>query len=187
MRKTVVALAGAAALAISSGASATALILSPNNPLPGPTVTPPQSGTFGNSFNPSGPSGTTFTDVYNFTLSGASLTNGSLISIALSTGDNIDFTCQTCTVQLDSNLFTLMSTGSLDVFTLSPTSLTSGPHALTVTGEFLTGTNASYSGTVNFNLPLPEASTWAMMLLGFGAIGFAMRGRQRKPVLAQVA
>jgi hypothetical protein len=115
------------------------------------------------------------------------LTNGSLISIALSTGDNIDFTCETCTVQLDSNLFTLVSTGSLDVFTLSPTSLGSGPHALTVTGEFLTGTNAGYSGTVNFNLPLPEVSTWAMMLLGFGAIGFAMRGRQRKPVLAQVA
>ena len=33
---------------------------------------------------------------------------------------------------------------------------------------------------------LPEPGTWAMMLLGFGAAGFAMR-RQRKPVLAQVA
>jgi hypothetical protein len=33
---------------------------------------------------------------------------------------------------------------------------------------------------------LPEPGTWAMMLLGFGAAGFAMR-RQRKPVLAQLA
>jgi hypothetical protein len=33
---------------------------------------------------------------------------------------------------------------------------------------------------------LPEPGTWAMMLLGFGAAGFAIR-RQRKPVLAQVA
>lgn len=33
---------------------------------------------------------------------------------------------------------------------------------------------------------VPEPSTWAMMLLGFGAVGFAMR-RRRKPVLAQVA
>ena len=33
---------------------------------------------------------------------------------------------------------------------------------------------------------LPEPGTWAMMLLGFGAAGFAMR-RHRKPALAQVA
>ena len=33
---------------------------------------------------------------------------------------------------------------------------------------------------------LPEPGTWAMMLLGFGAAGFAMR-RQRKPALAQLA
>jgi hypothetical protein len=29
---------------------------------------------------------------------------------------------------------------------------------------------------------VPEPATWAMMLLGFGAIGFAMR-RNRKPLL----
>ena len=34
--------------------------------------------------------------------------------------------------------------------------------------------------------PVPEASTWAMMLLGFGGIGVAMR-RKRKPGLAQLA
>jgi hypothetical protein len=33
---------------------------------------------------------------------------------------------------------------------------------------------------------LPEPGTWAMMLLGFGAAGFAMR-RQRKSALAQLA
>lgn len=33
---------------------------------------------------------------------------------------------------------------------------------------------------------VPEAKTWAMMLLGFAGIGFAMR-RRRTPVLAQVA
>ena len=34
--------------------------------------------------------------------------------------------------------------------------------------------------------PVPEAVTWAMMLIGFGAIGYSMR-RRRKTVLAQVA
>jgi hypothetical protein len=33
---------------------------------------------------------------------------------------------------------------------------------------------------------VPEPSTWAMMLLGFGAIGFATR-RRRQPKLAQIA
>ncbi|HEX8838885.1 MAG TPA: PEPxxWA-CTERM sorting domain-containing protein, partial [Sphingomicrobium sp.] len=32
---------------------------------------------------------------------------------------------------------------------------------------------------------VPEPATWAMMLLGFGAIGVSMR--RRKPVLAQLA
>ena len=33
---------------------------------------------------------------------------------------------------------------------------------------------------------VPEPATWALMLLGFGGIGMAMR-RRRQPVLAQVA
>ena len=34
---------------------------------------------------------------------------------------------------------------------------------------------------------VPEPSTWAMMLLGFGAAGYAMRRRRRKTELAQIA
>ena len=33
---------------------------------------------------------------------------------------------------------------------------------------------------------VPESETWAMMLVGFGAMGVAMRRRRRTLVLAQV-
>jgi hypothetical protein len=187
MRKLILAAASAAALAISSGAGAAPLVLSPTTVT---AVTPPASGTFGNSFNPATVG--TFTDNFVINLTNSSLTNGSLISVSLGAGNNIDFTCQTCSVRLDGNLFTLMSNAALglDVFTLSPTLLATGNHTLSVTGNIVSGPTASYSGTINFNVPppaVPEPATWAMMLLGFGATGLMMRRRNRRTVLAQVA
>lgn len=35
--------------------------------------------------------------------------------------------------------------------------------------------------------PVPEPATWAMMLVGFAGIGFAMRARRRQHVLPQLA
>jgi hypothetical protein len=52
---------------------------------------------------------------------------------------------------------------------------------------FGTPGNARVSGTFTYVSPsVPEPSTWAMMLIGFGAVGFAIR-RRRSPKLAQVA
>jgi hypothetical protein len=34
---------------------------------------------------------------------------------------------------------------------------------------------------------VPEPATWAMMILGFGAIGYAMRGRRRVTVRIRAA
>jgi len=62
-------------------------------------------------------------------------------------------------------------------------------------GDFTLGVNnVSISGTSGTPVPItgyllaavPEPATWAMMLVGFGGIGLAMR-RRRRPVLAQVA
>jgi hypothetical protein len=52
---------------------------------------------------------------------------------------------------------------------------------------FGTPGSARVSGTFTYlTAAVPEPDTWAMMLLGFGAVGFAMR-RRRTPRLAQVA
>ena len=54
-----------------------------------------------------------------------------------------------------------------------------GTNSRTTTGGILTG-------NVSIDPAVPEPATWAMMLLGFGGIGLAMR-RRRRPALAQIA
>lgn len=44
-----------------------------------------------------------------------------------------------------------------------------------------------YIVRVNVSSPLPEPATWAMMIVGFGAVGFAMRRRKATASLAQLA
>lgn len=50
--------------------------------------------------------------------------------------------------------------------------------------------NGSYGGSLSFS-PLrqavPEASTWAMMILGLGAVGFAMRRSRKEQVRVRYA
>ena len=63
--------------------------------------------------------------------------------------------------------------------------LGSGTYTLTIQGT--RGTTGSFGGNVAFTAAaVPEPATWAMMLFGFGAVGFAMR-RRRQPTLAQIA
>ena len=58
---------------------------------------------------------------------------------------------------------------------------TAGVFSFTAQGQQITSFSASAIAA-----PVPEPATWAMMLLGFGAIGFAMR-RRRQPALLQLA
>jgi len=60
--------------------------------------------------------------------------------------------------------------------------LDAGKHVLSVAGNVLGVEgmgNASYSGNVNFvTAPVPEPTTWAMMIFGIAAVGFTMRRSQ---------
>jgi hypothetical protein len=73
---------------------------------------------------------------------------------------------------------------------------------LATAGEHITSVSFNTNGNGGFtdirqiridglsgpNVPVPEPATWAMMLVGFGAAGVAMRrSRRRKALLAQIA
>jgi hypothetical protein len=71
-----------------------------------------------------------------------------------------------------------------ETWQLDPVFLTAGIHTIYVNGNL--AANGSYVGNINVTTSVPEPGTWAMLLLGFGAVGFALR-RRRLPVLAQAA
>lgn len=73
--------------------------------------------------------------------------------------------------------------GTVEQWGLSSLFLDAGTYQLTISGN--NNSTGSLGGTVTINA-VPEPGTWAMMLLGFGAAGFAMR-RRRTPALAQIA
>ena len=73
--------------------------------------------------------------------------------------------------------------GISEFWNLSSLFLEAGTYTLTITGD--NRSTGSLGGTVTINA-VPEPGTWSMMLLGFGAAGYAMR-RRRAPVLAQAA
>jgi PEP-CTERM motif len=128
----------------------------------------------------------TFTTPSPFNLVSASITTIAVGGVG-STSD-INFT----SVVLDGVNFTLTSLlgGVFEVGGLANLSfLAPGSHTLTVTGTtFGTGPGAdgSYSGTLTFAAAnpntgaVPEPATWLSMIMGFGALGFAMRSKTQQ-------
>jgi hypothetical protein len=59
----------------------------------------------------------------------------------------------------------------------------------TIQIEYLSRGDGSYGGNATFtpNAAVPEPATWAMMLLGFGAIGFGMRRRRKETARVRFA
>ena len=49
------------------------------------------------------------------------------------------------------------------------------------------GINAFETDNYSIRPPVPEPATWAMMLLGFGAVGLSFRRRRRERALLQIA
>jgi hypothetical protein len=132
-----------------------------------------------------------FTEIFNFTVATAGSVTGSIstTSFGSSTESNIDFDSVVLTGPNNfSKAFTFPTgTGPRVLFeagSLFASLAQAGTYTLTVNGT--TGGNASFGGDFNFTAAaVPEPATWGLMILGFGAVGGAMRRRQS--VKARVA
>src|SRR5689334_8116336 len=171
MRKTLMALAGTAALALSSAANAAALVTNPGS------LTPPASAMFGNVFNPPSTPGN-FTDTFSFTINGTSnaSVDSQVSTILLGGQQNVSFlttaNCANCGIWLDvmdaAHRFTQTSVDPApEVWALlAPLTVGPGGHTIIANGT-LTGPSGAYSGTLNVQAaPVPEPATWGLMLVG---------------------
>ncbi len=77
---------------------------------------------------------------------------------------------------------TLVATGGLSTLTLMGTGTSNGTGFSKVNSVTFSSTGYTYNGLDNLVLSatsaVPEPATWALMILGFGAVGGAMRRRQ---------
>ena len=122
-----------------------------------------------------------FTTNYNFVApAGFNIQSADITTTYTTLNQDIDFT----SVLLNGAAFTLVSGEPTDRGSILNQPLLAN-NTLQVNGLAGTaagGADAAFSGTLSFarTAPVPEPATWAMMLVGFGAVGFGMRRRQAR-------
>jgi hypothetical protein len=168
MRKLIGALALASAAVVAAPASATTFVYDIN--------ADSDSIVFGNSkdyFKG-------FTDHFLFDITQSGYVSAFVGSFALA--PSLDVYLKS--VLFDDKPITKVSSGGLELWTLNETAVGPGRHTIKVTGYY-GQKGGSYAGTFNFGTSsaVPEPATWAMMIMGFGLAGVAMR-RQRKVTVA---
>jgi hypothetical protein len=179
MRKLLLGVVGATALAVGSAAGAVVTVDSSTTTVDGPTTVADVT-TIG--FTQAQLGSPTFMEdvVFTNTLAG-------LYSITLTTSSPaVDFTSAVLSgLGGPYNLIEIDDDGTNEFWRLAnPVTLDPSTYTLTINGN--NSGAGSLGGSITIRQAVPEPATWAMMLLGFGAVGFAMR-RRRAPVLAQVA
>ena len=101
-------------------------------------------------------------------------------SITVNTSSSAtDFTSAILTLVSDgSTVATLLpgfDNGTVEFWQVSNVALGADQYKLIINGN--NSDTGVLDGSITIN-PVPEPATWAMMLLGFGAVGFAMRRRR---------
>jgi hypothetical protein len=188
MRKLVLGLLGAAALSVSPAANAAVSVVGGDTSVDvtGPTGT---DLSFSLGYSDSGVSNP-FTETLSFMNSLSGYYGITLTTTASQAGASNDVDIASAFLTGGSivgsvSLLTLFNNDVIESYGRSNLFLDAGTYTLTITGS--RGTTGSFGGNVSFAAgAVPEPATWAMMLLGFGAVGFAMR-RGRRPALLQLA
>jgi hypothetical protein len=192
MRSLVLSVLGATALASGSIASAAVTVnagtvVNLNDPNPSTSVATAGGNTTINfGFNPIVNAEGTNSFSSSFTISdplaGIYSISGSTSTPGVIFSDTSNLTCiasvMGCTVGTVYNLIIGTTPSGFSAFGLPLTNLAAGDYRLTING--ISPNSGSFTGNVRITTgAVPEPGTWAMMLLGFGAVGFTMR-RQRK-------
>ena len=125
------------------------------------------TGEFGDTIMTEGMFETNFT----FNLPEDGFTSSTISQVAVSALTDIQFS----EVLLNGTAFNLTGGGFVEFGSLEMLFTPSGQQTLTVRGN--SGGNGSFAGTVAFipQSAVPEPGTWALMLLGFAAVGFSLR------------
>jgi len=177
MRKLVLGLVGATALALGSAAGATVTIDSSTMNTSGPDVV-------GDILRINYQDGPGLTDPFTETLTFTNTDPGQYVLSLVTTFSSVDFTSAILTGPSGPiNLAIQFNDPTFERWTTAEIGLLAGQYTLTIMGN--AGADGQMGGHIDIRA-VPEPATWAMMLLGFGAVGFAMR-RRRAPILAQAA
>lgn len=175
MNKYVLGAMAACALAMPAVAGATTFpIGSPNFFITsGTPFSPSITASFFNGFQ----SSTSFDDSFTFTIPQNGVGSGS-ISTSFSSGSANKLTISNLFVNGIS--YALTTTAAGQSATVGNIPITFGMlNTIRVVG--FTNGSGVYSGTATFAAaPVPEPSVWAMMIIGFGAVGVAFRRRSTK-------
>jgi hypothetical protein len=142
---------------------------------------PTGPGSYSYNISDSAPSSGTTTDTFTFDTPTDGTVSIGILNVGTGT-NNIDFTSATLTGT--------PSPVSLSVTNVSPLSLANTfsdvpvmagvEYVLSVT--YAAGAEgAQFNGNVAFTSGVPEAGAWAMMIIGFGFIGAALRFRTARP------
>lgn len=175
MKKTLIAVAFAAASFGSSAVMAQAIGTSPQV-----LELTDGSGFFGDTLD-SGNGGGSFADRFTFTVTGANSTLDAVVSsISRTETTGIDITgmsLYSTSGRSPVTTGTSFSSGLVDVWTVSSNSLEAGDYYLQVNGTVLSDGAASFGGAVAL-APVPEPQTYGLMLAGLGALGLLARRRK---------
>jgi hypothetical protein len=184
MRKLALALAGTAALTFASAANATVALVGCTMNCDGPTTVGSET-TIG--YTDTGLGSPSFTESLSFLndLPG-------LYSIVLTTSTNtVNFTSAVLSDAMGGSwdLHKIVDDGTNEYWSfLNPPdnqyAIGAGTYTLTIMGD--NNGPGSLAGTVTINA-VPEPAAWAMMLIGFGAIGASMRRRKNRFAVRQFA